>query len=79
MTEPTATETTPRDPAECPTNGCTNRRAPRQYLCKGCWYTLHPTTRGRLNRRDQHATERLKELYRALHNNTPLREIRVSS
>lgn len=61
----------------CPTK-CGNHRAPRQYLCPGCWSSLPAPTQTALNRSDYLALARLRELHRQLDRGVPLTEITVT-
>ncbi len=60
----------------CP--ACKEAKAPRQYLCRGCWFTLQPATRTALNKRDGNAMRRLSDLYEALRQGTALHQIEVT-
>jgi hypothetical protein len=64
---------TPESACRC----CGEAKAPRMYLCRGCWFTLQPTTRTALNRRDAFAMRRLSDLYEALRQGTALHLIEV--
>jgi hypothetical protein len=61
----------------CP--ACKALRAPKQYLCEGCWFTLQPGTRSALTRSDNRAAWRLIELNRQLHDDVPLDKIQVTT
>jgi hypothetical protein len=63
---------------ECPTPGCTSPKEPRQYLCRGCWFTLQPAARTALNRRDALSSQRLRELYRQLQDGVALHLIEIT-
>lgn len=60
----------------CPAN-CGNTRAPRQYLCRTCWFQLPTSTRRALSNHGPRAMERLRELLDRIHDGTPLPEIRI--
>ncbi len=60
----------------CP--ACQQTKTPRQYLCRGCWFTLQPATRTALNKRDDLAMRRLSDLYEALRQGTALHLIEIS-
>lgn len=57
---------------------CPQPRAPRAYLCPGCWWTLQPATRRALNRRDDRAGVRLLELRRQLTDGVRLADVTVT-
>jgi len=65
------------NPPKCPADGAA--KPARMYLCPGCWYTLQPRARAALNRRDDLAVVRLRELYEQIQQGVPLREIEVTS
>jgi len=67
-----------RSPTTCPVPGCDEAKAPRQYLCPGCWVTLTPATRTALNKHDGIAMRRLSDLYEALRQGTALHQIEIS-
>lgn len=60
----------------CP--ACQKPKAPGQYLCRRCWFSLTPDVRRALNRVDSGAYDRLRELLDAIRDGVPLGEIRVS-
>lgn len=63
--------------ATCP--ACKGPKAPRQYLCSGCWWTLVPAARRALNRRDgMPAARRLGALLEQLKAGTPLHRIEIT-
>lgn len=64
------------NPPKCPVDSAA--KPARMYLCRGCWYTLRPAARRALNKRDMHATNRLRELYRQIHDDVPLHEIAIT-
>lgn len=57
---------------------CPNVRQTGHYMCRNCWSALPADTRSRLNRRDDRAFARLRELHAAIATRTPLRAITVS-
>lgn len=65
----------PRDPTTCPVDG--KPKLARQYVCRGCWATLQPQARTRLNRRDDGAFRRLAILNEQIDRGVPLREITI--
>lgn len=60
----------------CPT-GCGNTRAPRQYLCRTCWFHLPTDTRSVLNQPGSGALAHLRELLDQIHAGVPLADIRI--
>lgn len=62
--------------ATCP--ACKGPKAPRQYLCSGCWFTLVPAARRALNQRGDHAAGRLSQLLDQLRAGTPLHRIEIT-
>jgi len=65
---------TPESACPC----CGDAKAPRMYLCRGCWFTLPPATRTALNKHDDHAMRRLSDLHEALRQGTALHLIEIS-
>jgi hypothetical protein len=61
---------------DCP--ACGRVKNPAHYLCSRCWYSLGPTTRKSLWRKDSLAAERLRELYQAIQRDIPLADIKVT-
>lgn len=59
----------------CP--ACHKPRAARQYLCRGCWYTLPAATRQELSKGDKHAFARLRHLHDQIAAGTPLANIHI--
>lgn len=64
--------------ANSPCRACRTPKPPRKYLCPACWNSLPAPTRHALNRRDSHATTRLRELHQQIDAGVPLAEIRVT-
>ncbi|MGH3382671.1 MAG: hypothetical protein ACRDP6_48880 [Actinoallomurus sp.] len=62
---------------KCP--ACQGPKPARLYLCRGCWFTLQPRARAALNRRDDLAVTRLRELYDQIQRGIPLREVVITS
>ena len=62
---------------KCP--ACQGPKRARLYVCGGCWYTLQPRARAALNRRDDRALDRLRELIDQLDRDVPLREVVITS
>ncbi|WP_262702010.1 MULTISPECIES: hypothetical protein [Streptomyces] len=63
------------------TTPCPSCRRPKgrgKYLCGACWFTLPQPARSALNRRDDHAMARLRELHSQLTGGVPLHEIQVT-
>lgn len=60
----------------CPAD-CGRTRAPRQYLCRDCWFQLPRETRRALNASDGKAMARLRSLLDQIHAGTPLAQIRI--
>jgi len=61
----------------CP--ACDEAKAPRMYLCRGCWFTLPSQARSALNRRDgMPAARRLGELRQQLRDGVPIHTIVIS-
>jgi hypothetical protein len=48
------------------------------YLCGNCWSRLSAATRRALNRRDDRAVARLRDLHNQLDAGIPLEEIKVT-
>jgi hypothetical protein len=68
--------TTPAGARPCP--ACSGLKAARQYLCRGCWFTLQSAARRALNKHDGLAARRLSELLEQLRNDMPLHLIVVT-
>ena len=67
------------DLTRCPTPGCASRKPwPRQYLCRGCWFTLQPATRRALNLHDAAAFRRLSDLLEQLRAGVALHQIQIT-
>ncbi len=62
----------------CPVPGCEEAKAPREYLCWGCWFTLRRAARIALDKRDDLAKDRLSDLLNALAQGTALHQIEIS-
>lgn len=78
MTAATPEPDQPReDPLHC--LACGRPKTPRKYLCDGCWFTLPPATRKRLDKRDDviAAARRLGELRRQIRAKVALHMIEV--
>lgn len=71
----TTTLDEPRDPTTCPVDG--KPKLPAQYVCRGCWWTLQPQARNRLNRKDDDAFRRLAILHEQLGDGVPLNKITI--
>lgn len=63
-------------PGRCPVDEA--RKEAYEYLCRGCWYTLQPSTRTALSRRDALAAARLAELRYQISVGTRLADIRIA-
>ena len=67
-------------PTTLPCRGCPNGvRAPGKYLCRACWFALPDAARRLLNRRDDRAYARLRQLHTQLDQGVPLAEIRITA
>lgn len=62
---------------KCP--ACSKAKAPRMYLCRGCWFTLQPTARRALNQRGPVAVARLAELLKQIRAGVALHEIGITT
>ncbi|MFF5655261.1 hypothetical protein [[Kitasatospora] papulosa] len=60
----------------CP--GCTGVRRDGQYLCGSCWSLLPHVARRALNRLDDDAFRRLRELRAQLAHGVPLNRIEIT-
>lgn len=65
----------PPAPTTCPVDGAPKHA--RDYLCRGCWFTLPKATRSVLNLRDDGAARRLAILYGKIQAGESLRTIVV--
>jgi len=61
-----------------PVQDCTATKRAHQYLCRGCWATLHPRTRTALSRHDDLAVRRLSQLLEQLRAGVALHKIEVT-
>ncbi|WP_069462389.1 hypothetical protein, partial [Actinacidiphila rubida] len=60
----------------CPAD-CGRTRAPRQYLCRDCWFQLPRETRRLLTDTGHAAVDRLRQLLDQIHAGVPLPDIRL--
>ena len=65
------------DAQECP--ACHEAKRANVYICGGCWATLQPAARRALNRRDDRALQRLRELLDQLAAGVPLYRIEIAA
>ncbi|MGA5496675.1 hypothetical protein ACPCSP_20170 [Streptomyces cinereoruber] len=62
-----------------PCRGCRTPIPSRLYLCGDCWDQLPPVARRALNRRDDQATARLRQLYDHVDSGRPLAELEITA
>lgn len=60
----------------CPS--CAGPKAPRHYMCPGCWPQLSAPARAALGRGDRLSVRRLAELLEQLRNDVPLAEVVIT-
>jgi hypothetical protein len=60
----------------CPS--CRGSKSTAHYLCGGCWGQLPRHVQAALYRRDDLATQRIRELYRQIQADVPLQEIEIT-
>lgn len=60
----------------CPS--CGRVKSTAHYVCGGCWGQLPRHVQAALYRRDVLAAQRLRELYRQIHEDVALHEIQVT-
>lgn len=61
----------------CP--ACRGAKPAKVYVCRGCWATLQPRARTALNRRDDRALQRLRELLDQLAADVPLYRVEITA
>lgn len=65
------------NPPKCP--ACLGPKPPSLRICPGCRITLPARSRNALDRRDDHADDRVRELLDQLDRGVPLRLIELTS
>ncbi|MFJ5890366.1 hypothetical protein [Streptomyces californicus] len=65
-------------PPTAPCPACRAPKAPGQYLCRTCWFTVPAPARRALNRRDTKATARLRALLGHINRGLPLAELEIT-